>query len=276
MMAKSLRLTFLLGPCGLLRADRAAVAAARDVLAVETGRVAAVHRVPAAEDGVPGTGALDGHPVHDHMVVERVVALRDVDDLALRLARVDRRLDLGGRVGGAGRVGPVVGDRVNGPGGLGDRRADLLEVGQVDGEGRRLRGRGHLHADLGARRVGGAELRPGLVVEVVRVVVARVVVERVTPVVPAVLGGDRQRLDRRAVGLHVQRGAAALAVGGVGKAVAQRHRVRGRRERELHVLPDRVEGDRLAGRTPRRGGVRRAGPGRSGCRWCWRTRPPAP
>ncbi len=75
----------------------------------------------------------------------------------------------------------------------------------------------------------------------VRVGVARVVVERVTAVVPAVLGGDGHRLRRGAVHPHVDRGVPARSRGVVRQRVAEGHGVRGRREGELHVLADGVQ-----------------------------------
>ncbi len=113
-----------------------AAAALRGVLPVDADGLAPVRRVTAGQHRVPGACSAQRHLVHDDVVADLEGALRDVHLLALRLARVDGRLDLGGRVGGPGRVGTEVGDDVEGARGLGGRRGHLLEVRQVDGERR--------------------------------------------------------------------------------------------------------------------------------------------
>ena len=204
------------------------------------------------DDRPPVPGALDRHLVDDDVPVHLERPGRNEHRPADPLSGSDGPVDRRRGIPPTRRISTEEPD-VQRPSRRPLRRSDQLEVGNVQ----HVPGRRRVPRDLEphpiARAIGLPEQQPLLVVEVVRPerlghrvrlrlpparvrVDIRVVGERVHPVQPGVLRGQRHRLLAFAVDRHVERRAQTAAVRGVRDAVAQRQRVRGPRERELDVL----------------------------------------
>src|ERR1700678_3749544 len=142
------------------------------------------------------------------------------------------------------RAGALAGD-AEGARGLGQRRGDVLEVGEID----RVGGRGVPRVDLQlegrAGRIGRGE-QPVHLVEEVLGVAARRVGERVAAVLPAVLVGQREGRRGGAVDVQRERRSVGRTVRAIRDAVPDVDRVGRYRRGERDVLAGARQGHCLA------------------------------
>jgi len=223
------------------------------------GRIVAVEPDPIAlRPRVPHPRPANGDVVDRDMPENREGARRD-PHRAARARRRDGLVHRRGRVPHAGRIGTPAGDR-DGPGGLPQRRGDVLKIGKIDCVRRCAVARTDLEAELRARRVGRREQSLRLVVEVVRVAAGRVG-ERVGAVIPAVRVGQHEVGGLHAVDGEGQRRGVRRSARAVRNAVPEDDRVGRHRGGELDILAGPLQGDRLA--EGRLGGQLAVGGGRA-------------